>query len=246
MRKTVYTLNIGDYAPEICEITYPLLRHYAHRIGADFHVIKHRCFPKWPVTYEKLQIFRLGEERDDEWSIYIDSDALVHPETVDWTNFLPRDTVAHNGTDMAALRWRYDKYFLRDGRHLGSCNWLTIASSWCRDIWRPLEDLTFEQARDNIYPIVDEIVPWEHRDGKVVLMPQVVDRDHLIDDYTLSRNIARFGLKTESLMAMQKRIGLPEANFFWHDYVHDIPTKVIKMREVVAAWRTDIFLKRFD
>ena len=29
-----------------------------------------------------------------------------------------------------------------------------------------------------------------------VLLPQVVDRDHLIDDYTLSRNIARFGLTT--------------------------------------------------
>jgi hypothetical protein len=29
IKKTIYTLNIGDYAPEICALTYPLMRAYA-------------------------------------------------------------------------------------------------------------------------------------------------------------------------------------------------------------------------
>ncbi|HWB97853.1 MAG TPA: hypothetical protein VG672_14160 [Bryobacteraceae bacterium] len=45
IKKTVYTLNIGDYAPEICALTYPLMEAYARKIGADFHVIRERKFP---------------------------------------------------------------------------------------------------------------------------------------------------------------------------------------------------------
>ncbi len=57
IRKTVFTLNIGNYAPEITALTYPLLHYYAERIGAEFRIIKARMFPGWPVQYEKLQIY---------------------------------------------------------------------------------------------------------------------------------------------------------------------------------------------
>src|SRR5262245_46405216 len=97
--KTLYTLNINDYAPEICAKTYPLMRAYAERCHAEFVIVDKRCFPDYPVCYEKLQIYDLARERQDEWSIYLDSDTLVHPETIDFTCFLPRDTVMHNGID---------------------------------------------------------------------------------------------------------------------------------------------------
>lgn len=126
-KKTVFTLNIDNYAPEITELTYPFLEHYAKRIGADFHVITERRFPGFPPVYEKLQIYRLAQEQANDWNIFFDSDALVHPDTIDFTQHLGKDTVAHNGSDMAAIRWTYDRFFLRDGRNIGSGNWLTIA-----------------------------------------------------------------------------------------------------------------------
>ena len=36
MRKTLYVLNVEGYAPQITALTYPLLRYYADRIGAEF------------------------------------------------------------------------------------------------------------------------------------------------------------------------------------------------------------------
>ena len=229
MRKALYTLNVNGYAPEICALTYPLIKAYAKKIGAEHVEITERRFPGWPVVYEKLQIHRLAQENGADWHIYIDSDALVHPETPDWTCFLPRDTVAHNGVDMANIRWRYDEYFLRDGRNIGSCNWNTIASSWCLDLWRPLDDLTLEEALDRIHPTVGEL-------------NTVITKGHLIDDYTLSRNIARFGLKVKTLGQMEKELGFVDENgkvtsaFYWHAYVISVEEKVKQMREILDKW----------
>ena len=120
MKKTIFTLNIDNYAPEICDITYPLIKRYARKIGADFHIIKERKFDKsLPPVIEKFQVYELSNGND--WSIYLDSDTLVHPETVDWTNFLNKDTVLFNGVDMGAVRWKYNELFLRDGRNIGAC-----------------------------------------------------------------------------------------------------------------------------
>ncbi len=229
VKKTVYTLNPNGWAPEITAITYPLLRYYAKKIGADFYIIDSRKYPEWPITYEKLQIYDLAHERHDDWSIFLDSDALVHPETIDWTAFLPPDTVAHNGTDFAPIRWRLDKYFLRDGRNIGSCNWNTTASSLCQDLWHPLDDLTPEEACAALYPT-------EHEVNTVIIA------DHLVDDYALSRNIARYGLKCTTLVDLQKKIGLEGANFYWHVYTDPIPVKVEKMKEVIKTWKLEKFL----
>lgn len=226
LKKTVFTLNIGNYAPDICDITYPLLKHYAKKIGAEFKVIDERKFPDFPVVYEKLQIRELGKEND--WNIYLDSDALVHPETPDWTNFISKDTVLHNGTDFANIRWRYDEYFRRDGRNVGSCNWNTTASDWCLDLWTPL-DIPLKEAIENIYPSVNEI-------------NTVVTTEHLIDDYTLSRNIARYGLKVKTICDLQKQL-LPDSNFYWHIYTDTIEEKVRQMKEMVSDKKWN--LKRY-
>lgn len=68
-KKTVFTLNVDGYAPEITALTYPLIEAYAEKIGADFHIISERKFPEWPVTYEKLQIFELAREMGNDWNI---------------------------------------------------------------------------------------------------------------------------------------------------------------------------------
>ena len=74
----------------------------------------------------------------------------------DVTDYLHKNTICHNGRDMAGIRWKYDQYFRRDGRHVGSCNWFTVASDWCLDLWRPLDDLTLEEALANINITIGE------------------------------------------------------------------------------------------
>lgn len=222
MRKVVWTLNIANYAPEITQLTYPLIRHWAGRIGADFQIIGERKFPEWPVVYEKLQIFELGQ--DNDWNIYIDSDALVHPNFYDPTDHIRRDTVLHHGVDMAGHRWSYDRHFRRDGRHIGSCNWFTAASDLCIDLWKPLDDLTPEQAIANINPVISE------------LSSGAIEASHLIDDYTLSRNIAKYGLKFTTISDIQKPFN-DKNTYLFHQYTFAIPEKVRQIKEAMRTWQ---------
>lgn len=224
IKKTIYTLNIDNYNPEICKRTYPLIANYALKIGANFEIIKTRQFPEFPVTYEKLQIYKLGREAENDWNIYIDSDALVHPDMPDVTELISKDTVMHNGVDFAPLRWKYDGYFQRDGRNIGSCNWFTVASDLCLDLWRPLEDLSPKQAISNIFPIRDELLMG-------------IKPEHLIDDYSLSRNIARFGLKTVTLLATMEKMG-GGINCLWHEYMVSEQEKVINIDKTLTEWDT--------
>lgn len=222
IKKTVFTLSVDNYSPQITELTYPLIKQYADKIGAEFYVISERKYPDMPVTYEKLQIYDLGREMGNDWNIFFDSDTLVHPETIDFTTQIDKSTVMHNGWDMASVRWKYDNTFLRDGRNIGSCNWCAIASDWCLDLWHPL-DISYEEALDNIYP-----TPLELKSG--------ITREHLIDDYTLSRNIARFGLKFKSISDLLKERGLEGSSFFWHQYTIPVEEKVISLKKVIKDW----------
>lgn len=222
MKKVIWTLNLDNYAPEITELTYPLLKRYACKIGAEFRVINERKFPETPVTYEKLQIHELG--KDFDWNIYVDSDALVHPDTFDVTEYLHKDTVLHNGSDPAGIRWRYDNFFRRDGRHIGSCNWFTIGSNWCLDLWKPLDDITVKEAIGNIFPTQGE------------LNSGVIDSNHLIDDYVLSRNIAKYGLKFDTLINIQQR-RQDKGEYLWHIYTVPLDEKLKQMKEVLDRWK---------
>jgi hypothetical protein len=222
-KKTIFTLAVNDYAPEIRELTYPLLKRYADKIGADFYTITERKWPQAPPVYEKLQIYQLAQEMQNDWNIYIDSDTLIHPDFMDITNHIPRDTVAHNGCDTADNRWRYDRFFYRDGRHIGSCNWFTVASDWCIELWKPLDDITLEEAYAHINPTVNEL--------NTVITP-----DHLIDDYTLSRNIAKYGLKFITFRDILARLGYPNPGFLWHLYTIPIEHKVVLMKNVLNEW----------
>jgi hypothetical protein len=221
IKKTIFTVNVDNYAPEITELTYPLLKRYAEKIGADFVVIKDRKFPDKPPVYEKMQIYELAQVMGNDWNIYIDSDAIIHPDMFDVTEFLTKDTVCHNGNDMANNRWKYDNYFRRDGRNIGSCNWFTIASDWCVDLWHPL-DISYEEALENIFPIQNEL-------------NTVITKEHLIDDYMLSRNIARFGLKFKSVIKLMEEMR-DSGNYLWHQYTLPIDEKVKDMRRVLANW----------
>jgi hypothetical protein len=223
LKKTLFVLNVGNYAPKIRELSYPLIKHYAEKIGADFYEIKKRKFPGWPPVYEKLQIYQLSREMGNDWNIYIDSDALIHPDLMDLTNHLKKDTVLHCGADVADNRWVYDRFFLRDGRHIGSCNWFTFGSDWCIELWKPLDDLSQKEAVANIYPTVNEL--------NTIITPP-----HLIDDYVLSRNIAKYGLKFTTVYNIFKQFGYKPNALLWHVYTATIEQKAEEMKKVLSMW----------
>jgi hypothetical protein len=224
-KKVIFTLNTApDEYKEVTDLTYPFLKYYAHKIGAEFYEIKDRKFPDAKsITYEKCQVFQLAQDMGCEWVYFIDADALIHPDTMDFTVHIPKDTVMHHGNDLATFRWRYDKYFLRDGRHIGSCTWFIVASEWCLDIFRPLDDMKLEEAYKNIFPISGEIKagiePWR-----------------LIEDYVYSRNIAKYGLKYISVDTLLKSMGLDSGALFYHQYAMDTQEKVVRLKNQMMEW----------
>ena len=220
MKKTIFTLSVDNYAPEITELTFPLINQYADKIGADFAIITDRKFPDLPPVYEKIQLYELSREND--WTIFLDADTLVHPDFPDITPLLHKDTVCFHGKDFAPVRWRYNNYFLRDGRNIGACNWFAIASDWCSDLWHPLE-VPFDEAVQNIFPTLEE-------------RNTVVKRTHLIDDYLLSYNIARYGLKHKLIIDLLAQNDMRSASYLWHEYIMDIDQKVVMMKKVLKAW----------
>jgi hypothetical protein len=223
IQKTIYTLAIDNWCPEITDLTYPLLQRYADKIGADFYIIDKRKNPDWPITYEKFQIYDLAQEHENDWNIYIDADALIHPETPDFTLYLNKNEVAHTGQDVAPIRWKYDRYFLRDGRDIGSCNWFTIASDWCIDLWHPTDDLTPQEVQDRCFPTVSEE------------LSKVVTPYHLIDDFIAGRNIAKFGLKFKMISTILDE-KYPGSGFFFHQYTLTTDKKVLEMKKELQRW----------
>lgn len=222
IKKTIFTLRVDDYSPEICDITYPFLKHYAKKIGADFYVIDKRKFPEFPVMYEKLQIYELAKEMKNDWNIYLDSDALVHPNALDYTAYLRKDTIAHYGLDFGNMRFAYDHNFLRDGRDIGSAGWCVIASDWCVDLWTPL-DIPLDEALKAITPTNLEC-------------ERGIKAEHLLDEYVISRNIAKFGLKVKTIKNIMEEV-MPGGNCFWHDYSITNNQKVESLKKIVMSMK---------
>lgn len=225
MKKTLYTLAVNDYAPQITAITFPLLKNWANKIGAEFFVIKDRKYPDLPPVYEKFQIYDLSKEHDNDWNIFLDADTLVHPDMFDVTAILSKDfTSSGFVSDFSPIRFKPDKYFLRDGRFIGKGNWCLIASDWCTDIWLPLhlQGMIFEEVIKDISPTCSE-------------SNTVIKKEHLIDDYLVSHNIARFGLKHILISELEAARRIPSGHL-WHEYRVDMKQKVNMMYKQVAVW----------
>lgn len=221
MKKVVFTLAIGDYPHEITDLTYPWLKFYARKIGAEFVEIKDRKFEEagWGVTYEKHQIWDLG--KDNDWNIFLDADALILPELFDVTSMVGKEYVVFAGQDMSAARFRPDRYFLRDGRYIGACSWFVVTSDWTHDLWRPLDDLKPSEACENIFPTRHEI-------GTIGIKPE-----KLIEDYSLSRNIARFGLKHTTVEDIKVKFNRRNDPSYWHKYTIPLDAKVLELKKII-------------
>lgn len=223
--KTIYTLNIDNHIPEITALTFPLIRRYAEKIGAGFQIINKRKFPEFPITYEKLQIYELGKK--NEWNLHIDSDCLIHPDTPDFTEHINKDTVVFHGKDQASIRWKFDNYFRRDGRNIGTCSWFVISSDWTHDLWKPLtsQDPPKEAIMSRIYPTNAEV------------QAGLWDKGHLFDDYVISRNLARYGLKHKTIRDnLLPELNMQDCGFFFHEYLITPQKKLEAIQNTIKLW----------
>lgn len=167
--KTVYTLNINNYLPDLCEITLPTINAYANRIGAKFEVITERKFPGWPITYEKLQLCERA--KDNDWTIFVDADTVIGSDLPDLTKMVKPNII---GVHMAydADKTLPNEYFMiQDRRNVGVVTSFMVVPKACHKIWTPLEEDVKSALRR--LSCVDAV-------------------DHIVDEYCISRNLARY------------------------------------------------------
>ena len=210
MKKLIVTLNI-NYCKDITDITYPYIESYAEKIDADFKVINERKFLDFPVNIEKFQIYELSKNYD--WTIFIDSDAIIHPNCPDLTEVYEKDVAIFNAYDLYPQRFKPNNYTRRDKRNIGACTWLTIFSDWTRDIWKPY---------DNPIKYLDQI-NLTNREYNFGYTP-----DHILDDYLVSRNIAKYGIKIKTVLHDMFSSYAPDKHplFFIHEYAIPIEEKI--------------------
>ena len=80
MKKVLVTLDI-NYPKEITDLTFPSMEQYAKNIGAEFLILKERKFPHLPITQEKFQLYDI----DADYIIFLDADALINPNSFDFS-----------------------------------------------------------------------------------------------------------------------------------------------------------------
>lgn len=231
--KTLYTLCVDDYEPEITALTFPLMQAYANKIGAQFVIIDDREWPDLPPVLEKFQIHWKAEHLyQTDWNIFFDADTLIHPDMWDVTVGLTKDvTCSGLVSDFSTQRFKADQYFLRDGRFIGKGNWCAIFSDWCLDYYLPPDPMTkahLDQLATNIQLTADEA-----RSG-------LMKPSHLLDDYIVSRNIARFGLKHTLISEVGMRWGRDAMPMLFHHYLMDLDRKILAMQDTLRAWGIDI------
>lgn len=183
----VFSLNINNYAPEIVSITKPFLEAWCRKIGADLIYITERKFPDMPLNYEKFQIYELGQKYD--WQIFVDADALVTPDMFNPTLFLNKNEMCFYWVDMANTRFIYDNHFERDGRNIGAGTWFVVTNKLTIEAWKPIHlqnDVTLKYCKEHI------VLNQKERNFGM-------EPFHLLDDYLVSRNISKYGIKVRTL-----------------------------------------------
>jgi hypothetical protein len=164
----VFVLRVNDYRPDLCRYTIPTIRLWAEKIGAAYVEITKRVFPEWPVTYEKMQVHRLGAGA--AWNVLVDADFMLHPDLPNFLDIVPPEYVGmHYGFPASSL-FSKDVYFRRVDHDQGIAGGFVLTSALTHDLWTPFE-FGVEEALKR------------------------TRRAFIVDELCLSRNLARYGLR---------------------------------------------------
>jgi hypothetical protein len=172
MKKIIHCVYINDYFPELWSLTLPTIKDYAFRTKSELNIITQRKFSDWHINYEKMQVYEDGKHAD--CNFLIDADILIHPTFPDFSNGITfPHHIAFNDNYHASSKFNVSDniYFQRDGRDVGIASNAVISFKSTHDVWQPL-DITPDEGR------------------KITFV-----REGDIDEYTLSVNMAKYGLK---------------------------------------------------
>ncbi len=170
MRRCIHVVYINDFFPELWKLTFPTIKAYADRIGADLNVITKRMF-ELHINFEKMQVYYDGMEYDANF--LVDADVLIHRDFPDFTTIVPQHHVAFNDNYNASIKFNIENeiHFQRDGRDIGIASNAVVTYKSTHDLWIPNFSNRFMQQE-----------VCKVREGD-------------IDEYNLSLNLAKYGLK---------------------------------------------------
>lgn len=171
MKKCIHVVYIDNFFPELWELTYPTIEKYAKRIRSDINIITERKYQSYHINYEKMQVWEDGKDYDANF--LLDADILIHEEFPDFTTIVPRNHVAFNDNYNASDKFNIKDniFFQRDGRDVGIASNAVITYKSTHDLYHPL----------NLHP------------HELIKICKIREGD--MDEYVLSHNLARFGLK---------------------------------------------------
>ncbi len=208
--KCVHVVNIGDFMPEIWQVTYPLICKYVERIDADLNIITQRKYPEWHILYEKVQVHRDGAGYAHNF--LLDADVLIHPKFPDFTTVCHQYHVGFNDNFDADQYFdtSINPYFMRDGRNVGIASNAVITCRYTHDLWQPLQYTADEAKRFLLHD----------RSG--------------VDEFTLSENLARYGLKYNGITWEDW-----QRYYFVHLGTDRYKDTSAQIRGVLEMWRSD-------
>ncbi len=181
LKKTIHILNVDDYFPELTKMTFPLIEKWAKKIGANVNYINKRKYPNHPVTYEKLQVYEMGKKSD--WNILIDADFIITNDAPDITLTMKEDVVYIQYEFHASNQFKSNNIFKSDHRDIGIAGGFIVTSKLTHDLWKPL-DIDIDEIKEN----------------------PPLERWHILDEYTLSLNIAKNKYKKDGIGYIDKFI----------------------------------------
>ena len=166
----IHLLNVGNFFPELTELTLPTIEAFAKRIKADINMITERKYSDMNVLAEKIQVYEHGFDYDQ--NILIDLDVLIHPLCYNPFDVnIPEDHVAFKDNYHASVKFESDDYFISDPRNVGISGCCVFSTWKTHKLWKPIDDISLEQINNNIL-----------QDRKI------------IDEYTMSRNLAKYNI----------------------------------------------------
>lgn len=208
MNYCIHVLNIGDYFPDLYKLTIKTIEAFSERIGADLNIITERKYKNWPLLTEKLQIYEDGKDYD--WNLLLDADILVHPNAYDPFLSIHPAIVGCKDSYDAHRQLQIDKYFLRNGRNVGLSSCVVATSQLTHDLWELPKDLTKEEILNNI-----------------------LQERKIVDEYVISRNLAKYGLHYRELYPFK------DYNLLFH--LGNYAQNEDKILELAKSWMKENF-----
>ena len=158
MKIGVFVVDI-DYNKEISSITLPSIEKYAKSIDAEFVRITERKFPKYFVSYEKMQIHELG--KDNDWNILLDCDMLIKEGMYNVIDLVPDGSVG-----AWQSYWEENLYNNR-GPNIAIAGNFVVAPKICLDVFKPLDSEEQPELYLKSMKYVDEyclsLNKWKYR-----------------------------------------------------------------------------------